>query len=70
MEQNSDIGKDFVEAGVEEQKSSSSFELKKTSRGINFCVKIYACDTVEDIERAMGECRKRFDLFLGVYGGV
>ena len=57
----------FVEAGVI-QKPSSSFELDKNTRGVNICVKIYACDSHEDVSRAMDEAMRRFETLLKKYG--
>lgn len=66
QEKNSIVG-DFVEAD-DVQKASSSFELKKTTKGINISVKIYACDTKSDIEKAKDECVRHFNMLNDVYG--
>jgi len=51
-----------------ELKASSSFELKKTSKGTNIRVKIYASDSVDAIDKAMQECTTRFKLLVDRYG--
>lgn len=56
----------MVEAG--ELKPSSSFELKKTSKGVNVSAKVYSCDSVDDIDLAMRECEKRFEHLMEKYG--
>ena len=56
----------FVEAS--NTQPSSSFELKKTTRGTNIRVKIYACDDTDTINHAMVEAMKRFELLLEKYG--
>jgi hypothetical protein len=68
MKENINNEKSFVEADDMQPKPSSSFNLKKTSKGVNIDVKIYACDTTEDIDRAMVECEKRFQVLFDKYG--
>lgn len=47
---------------------SSSFELNKTSRGVNIRVKIYASDSHDEVSHAMNEAMSRFDSLLEKYG--
>ncbi len=57
----------FVEA-VDTLHPSSSFELKKTTNGVNIRVKIYSCNETDKISQAMDECISRFETLLEKYG--
>ena len=57
---------EYIEAG--DLRPSSSFELKKTTKGVNIRVKIYACDDSDKISHAMDEAMARFDKLLEKYG--
>lgn len=45
----------------------SSIELKKTSKGVNLRVKVYSCDTQEQVEHAMDMATNTFDEILKKY---
>jgi len=59
------VENEYIEADV--RKPSSSFELKHSSRGVSVRVKIYTCDEVEQLEKAMNEAVDRFELLRKKY---
>lgn len=45
----------------------SSVEIKKTSNGVNLCVKVYSNDGVGDVERALAIATEKFDNLMKKY---
>ena len=54
------------EAGATKE-SSSSVELKRTTRGVNITTKIYTSDTDADIDRITHKAQSVFDKLQGKY---
>ena len=54
------------EAGATKE-SSSSIELKRTTKGVNITTKIYTSDTDADIDRIVHKAQFVFDKLQGKY---
>ena len=45
----------------------SSVEIKKTTNGVNLCVKVYSNDNNNDVEHALSLATEKFDKLMKKY---